>query len=66
MILHLICEFRTLSRTYTVRSYASHCPTNFPGAHSTPTAETAVIFELRESDTLNETGMLFSTTTVSS
>jgi hypothetical protein len=37
-----------------------------PGAYSTPTAETAVKFELRESDTLNETGMLFSTTTMSS
>jgi hypothetical protein len=39
------------------RSYTPDCPTNFPGAHSTPTPETAVKFELRESDTLNETGI---------
>jgi hypothetical protein len=39
------------------RSYTPDCPTNFPVAHSTPIAETRVKFELRESDTLNETGI---------
>jgi hypothetical protein len=39
------------------KSYAPDCPTNFPGAHSTPKAETADKFKLCQSDTLNETGI---------
>jgi hypothetical protein len=39
------------------RSYTPDCPTNFAGAHCTPTAEPAVKFELRGSDTLNEAGI---------
>lgn len=41
----------------TNRLYVLDCPNNFPGAHTAPTAETAVKFDLRKSDILDETGI---------
>jgi hypothetical protein len=56
VILHLICEFRTLPRMCAVdRTLRIALP--IPGTYSTPTAETTVKFTLRGSDTLNETGI---------
>jgi hypothetical protein len=39
------------------RSYTLDYSTNFPSSYSTPIAETAIKFELRESNTLNKIGV---------
>jgi hypothetical protein len=58
MILYLICKLLTLFKIQTDKLGIIDYPANFPGAHRAPTVETAVKFNLRKSDTLDEIGIL--------
>jgi hypothetical protein len=57
MILQYICKSEILPKITADRFYILDCPANFSEAHRAPTAETAVKFELRKSDTLDENGI---------
>jgi formylmethanofuran dehydrogenase subunit A len=57
MILYLICKFRILFWIYANKSYTLDYSTNFPSTYNIFTAETAIKFELRESDILNKIGI---------